>query len=279
VRYIRGVPASFPLSGLKKRGALNAALLTLALFLAANLRGDNRAPRNSATILAAAPPIVLWAWEEPEDLRAADPARLGVAFLAERVFLGNQVIIVPRHQRILVPEGIWAEAVVRIEPGPGFVDNETTRRATADAVLRAARLPAIRGVEVDFDATPPQRAFYADVLRQVRAALPPGERLEITALVSWCAQPQGWMETLPIDAAVPMNFRLGQHIGSWRVEEPLCAGAVGISTDEPDQQQLALASDSRIRPTIYLFAPRPWTAGQLSALNRGQIPQDTKGVR
>ena len=28
------------------------------------------------------PPVMLWAWEAPQDLRALDPSRTGVAFLA-----------------------------------------------------------------------------------------------------------------------------------------------------------------------------------------------------
>lgn len=278
--YIRSVPGSFPASGVNKRRAINIALLVAVLFVSAGLHGDRDATAAAGPHrLAGLPPIVLWAWEEPEDLRAIDPQRVGVAFLADRVFVGNKVTVVPRHQRILVPGSIWAEAVVRIEASRDFEDSETTRRATAGAVLGAARLPGIRGVEVDFDATPPQYAFYADVLRQVRAALPTGEGLEITALASWCAQPEGWMHTLPIDFAVPMNFRMGEHVGSWPVREPLCASAVGFSTDEPAQQQAIFAAASPGRRTVYIFSPRPWTESQLAALNRGRIPQDVRGAR
>lgn len=222
--------------------------------------------------------MIIWAWEEPEDLRAADPLRLGVAFLADRIFISNKVTVVPRHQRILVPPSIWAEAVVRIQPTPEFQNNETTRRDTANSLLQAARLPGIRAIEVDFDATPSQRDFYIAVLRQLRAALPPGKRLEITALVSWCAQPKGWLHPLPVDDAIPMNFRLGRHVGAWPVLEPLCMSTTGISTDEPALQQSATATPFGHK-TIYVFSPRPWTPGQLADLNRGLIPQDAKGAR
>jgi hypothetical protein len=296
LRYIRVVSALSRRSGTHTRRALSACLLALALFFAATLHGDSPTTANNSTHLQSPiqpPPIVLWAWEEPEDLRAADPQRLGVAFLADRIFVSDTVKVVPRHQRILVPPSIWAEAVVRIEAAPGFQDNETTRSATANDLLQAARLPRIRGIEVDFDATAAQRNFYTDVLRQLRAALPPGERLEITALVSWCAQPQdqsqsmpqgqsnahpqSWLHSLPVDAAIPMNFRLGQHVGSWPVREPLCMGTTGISTDEPGLQESASSASPRPR-TIYIFSPRPWTHDQLVALNRGLIPQDTKGA-
>ncbi len=276
------------------RQTLSFFLLAISFFFAAALHGDSPTSINQSLLLQAAfqpPPIVLWAWEEPEDLRTADPQRLGVAFLADRIFVAEKVTVVPRRQRILVPAHFWAVAVVRIEPTREFQDNETTRHATTDALLQAARLPGIRGIEVDFDATTGQRDFYTAVLGGVRAGLPQGERLDITALVSWCAQPPGppqgqsspaqpqsWLHSLPVDAAIPMNFRLGQHVGSWPVREPLCMSTTGISTDEPAQEQAALAALPHGH-TIYLFSPRPWTPDQLAALNRGIIPQDAEGVR
>lgn len=271
-----------PVTTVITRRAVSLAILAASLFLAAGLRGDRSGAIHSVPrlhILTNKPPIVLWAWEEPEDLRAADPQQIGVAFLAERIFVGNEVVVVPRRQRILVPASVWAEAVVRIEPTRDFQDNPNSRLQTAAALLVAASLPGIRSLQVDFDATVTQREFYADVLRQVRARLAPGQRLEITALVSWCSQPQSWMHNLPIDSAVPMYFRLGEHMGSWTVREPLCAGSIGVSTDEQAQQQAALAQFPVDRPTVYLFAPRPWNADQLLALNRGSIPQDLRGAR
>jgi hypothetical protein len=279
------------------RQTLGVFLLAVSFFFATTLHGDSPTALNQFPTLQAPfqpPPIVLWAWEEPEDLRSADPQRIGVAFLADRIFVGDKITVVPRRQRILVPPSIWAVAVIRIEPTQGFQDNESTRRATADALLQAAYLPNIRGIQVDFDATPSQRDFYTDVLRQLRTALPSSERLDITALVSWCAQPptppqtqsqtllqsqpQSWLQSLPVDAAIPMNFRLGQHLGSWPVRQPLCMTTAGISTDEPSLQPSALAALPD-RHTIYIFSPRPWTRDQLAGLNRGSIPRDAKGAR
>lgn len=258
----------------------NRRSLLLALILAAicvRTRGDRDPINVSAAHLfpATMPRTVLWAWEEPEDLRTADPHRLGVAFLAERVFIGNQVNLIPRRQPILVPPGIWAEAVVRLEATPAFHDDLTNRTATAGAILNAARLPGIRALQIDFDAKPSQYAFYADVLRQVRTGLPQDERLEITALVSWCAQREGWIHSLSIDTAIPMDFRLGRHAGIWAVREPLCAGAIGVSTDEPANIPAQILPN-RI---TYVFAPHPFTGEQLALLNQGKIPTDTKGAR
>jgi len=215
---------------------------------------------------------MLWAWEEPEDLRGIDPRQAGVAFLAKRIFLNDTLHEIPRRQRILVPPGVWAEAVVRIETVPGFADSEELREATAQELLRTAALPNIRSLQIDFDATQSQRPFYADVLRRVRSGLPPRMGLTMTALVSWCSVDGGWLRDLPVDAAVPMYFRLGKHLGHWSVREPLCTGSMGLATDELETAP-ALSADR-----LYLFAPRPWTADQLAQVNAAQIPVSPKGA-
>ena len=49
------------------------------------------------------PPIVLWAWERPEDLRGLDSKRFAVAFLAQTLVLkGDDVILNPRQQPLQV---------------------------------------------------------------------------------------------------------------------------------------------------------------------------------
>jgi hypothetical protein len=216
---------------------------------------------------------MLWAWEEPEDLRRIDPQRVGVAFLAERVFLGDDVRVIRRRQSILVPDSAYAVAVVRLEATPAFADSSRLRTEVADAVLQAGALQNIRGVQVDFDATASQRDFYGDVLRQVKSRLPARMGLTITALVSWCSTPDGWLKTLPIDSAVPMYFRLGKHAGEWGIREPLCAGSAGVSIDETG------TAPEYSRERTYVFSPRPWTGQQLAALNREGFPSRSRRMQ
>jgi hypothetical protein len=249
----------------------------MGLGAALVLRGDARTattPSAGGRSAAYAPPLMLWAWEEPEDLRGIDRQRIGVAFLAERIFVGRDVRVLPRRQSVLVPDKVYAVAVARIEAGAEFADSAALRRETAKAILRAAALPGVRGVQVDFDATASQREFYADVLKQVRSPLPQGVGLTMTALVSWCAEPSGWMHELPVDAAVPMYFRLGEHVGRWEIREPLCAGSAGVSTDEG-----MAAPDVRGEWQVYVFAPKPWTAEQIAVLNRSGFPNNARGTR
>jgi hypothetical protein len=249
----------------------------LALLIAAfclRIAGDHstvamHAPRPFSSLM---PPTVLWAWEEPEDLRAAPVADVGVACLAETLLLGTNtsgqpaVAVVHRRQPLAVAPGAAVMAVVRVVIRPGFRDSSEMREQTAAALAQVSRQPGLRALQIDFDATRSQRAFYADVLRQLRPRMPAGMPLSITALLSWCETTPGtsWLAGLPIDEAVPMFFRLG---GSARpgdsklgypLRERLCRGSVGISTDE---SWPAIDPEQR----VYLFAPRPWTPDQLAA--------------
>jgi hypothetical protein len=66
------------------------AVVMMGLCAAIGLRGDarhDRVPTSPGQLAGAAPPIMIWAWEEPEDLRGVDPRHVGMAFLAERVSL------------------------------------------------------------------------------------------------------------------------------------------------------------------------------------------------
>ena len=260
------------------------AVGALTLYAALWLHGDSgRSPSFRIYPAVASPRVMLWAWEEPEDLRGLDPYHAGVAFLAERLFLGDTVRRAPRRQPILTPKDIYAVAVVRIEVGKGFIDSKAIREQTAGALLEDAKLPGVRGLQVDFDATASQHSFYADILKQVRSRLPAGQTLTITALVSWCAEegtsPKDWLRQLPVDQAIPMEFRLGKQTGNWAIREPLCQSTLGIATDEPlrTSAQTQLTSAGLAAKTLYIFSPRPWTPSQLSILNSGNFMRYLNG--
>ena len=62
------------------------------------------------------PPVYLWAWETPTDLRDIDSSRAGVAFLAGSLVLrGDDVGVRPRMQPLRVAEGTRLIAAVRID--------------------------------------------------------------------------------------------------------------------------------------------------------------------
>ena len=222
--------------------------------------------------MAVLPKMVLWAWERPEDLRFIDPRTTGVAFLQRTIFLdGDGIVDRPRLQPLRLPPGTRLIAVTRIEasrrrrgsstqevsPGP----SAATAGLVASLIAEFEHIPAVVGVQVDFDATSSERAFYRELLVALRQQLPASMPLSITALASWC-QGDMWLAGLPIDEAVPMLFRMGAGDREVRLVlgdgtdfvAPACRESLGLSTDEP----LPLFRQFAGR-RVYIFHPRPWS--------------------
>lgn len=208
------------------------------------------------------PPLVLWAWERPEDLRFAPPG-VGVAYLRATVEAGPAGARVrARRQPLFVREGAWRMAVVRVElrPRGATLTPEAQARVVA-ALAEAARAPGVSAVQVDFDAPASQRGAYRAMLVAARRALPRGTWLSMTALASWCVG-DAWLdaEAMPVDEVVPMVFTMGRGgaevLASLRegraFRSPACRGSVGWAVGEPT---VALRGVTR----RYVFNPRAWT--------------------
>jgi hypothetical protein len=171
-------------------------------------------------------------------------------------------------QPLLVPPRTPLLAVVRIESGrplaarpqadPPPELSSAERRRAVEAIAKLAAQPGLAGIQIDFDAAASERAFYRDLLVEVRRRLPGRLALSITALASWCMG-DNWIEGLPVDEAVPMLFRMGpdgssvlNHLengGNFRAR--LCQESAGISTDEP----VGGLGPRR----YYVFRPQPWS--------------------
>jgi len=221
-----------------------------------------RKAANAPSRLSNVPPVVLWAWEQPEDLEFLDPARFGVAYLAKTCLLeGDDVVVRPRLQPLKVPDGTVVIAVVRIETSARDKPNysEVQAEKLVSVIIGAAQGRGIAGIQVDFDATSSERLFYRNLLTRIRAALPALEPLSITALASWCYW-DDWISDLPVDEAVPMLFRMGVDTSNIRrslesridFRPGLSLHSVGISTDET----LPWIPAGR---RVYIFSPSPWT--------------------
>ncbi len=123
-------------------------------------------------------------------------------------------------------------------------------------------------VQLDMEVRASQHAAVLDVLRGLRAGLPPGTTLSMTALASWCEN-ETWLDDAPVDEIVPMLFRMGRRGGALRgklatggdFRQPLCRKAIGIATDTPT----AVPPGRR----VYIFNPRPWDAAAIAALGPG----------
>jgi len=186
------------------------------------------------------PPMMLWVWERPVDLRDLDVAHVGVAFLAATVHVdAGEVIVVHRHQPLLVPPGTARVAVARIETGRGPLPGPEQAERVAAVLAELGDLSDVRGVQIDFDARVSERAFMRDVLDRLRRRRPLAW-VSMTALVSWCLG-DPWIADLPVDEIVPMVFRMGpegdvvrrQLAAGGDFQLARCRDAIGVSTDEP----------------------------------------------
>ncbi len=229
----------------------------------------------SGNRLASLPPVMLWAWERPEDLRFLPAGRAGVSFLAATVTLGADTVRVqPRRNALQVAPGTPLVACLRIEVDsrrPPALSTEQTAAASA-AIAGSANLAGVSAVQVDFDATVSQRPFYARLIRDLRRRLPANMPLSITALASWCMD-DPWIAGLPVDEAVPMLFRMGPDAADVRVRLaqgrdfslPMCRESIGISTDE----KLAHLPAGHRR---YIFDPRGWSPDAVRSLIAEEKP-------
>lgn len=221
------------------------------------------------------PRTILWAWERPENLMFIDPKEVGVAFLAQTLYLrGGTLIVRPRFQPLHVPPQTSLIAVVRIESDrlePPLLSLRQ-RLQTMNAIKQLARLQKIRAVQIDFDAKISERDFYRGLLNGLRKALDDSIPLSITALASWCIH-DDWLSDLPIDEAVPMLFRMGvdqrqvsTYLGRQKdFPSKRCRKSLGISLDEPLP---SLPSRSR----VYVFNPRSWSGNDLDRIMRALPP-------
>ncbi|MDQ0464843.1 hypothetical protein QO010_002627 [Caulobacter ginsengisoli] len=225
-----------------------AGALTLGLSGAASPADPRRAA------------LVLWAWDRPEDLRFAQPGDEVAAVVGVITLSGEAVVARGRTVALKLPPGVRRTAVVHVEIDPHNPAAWTPRqRAAAAAAVLAYSDLGWEAAQVDFEVRASQRPILLDLLTDVRAGLPSGQRLSMTALASWCDTEQ-WMSQAPVDEVVPMLFRMGPGGQGLRrrleaggdLREPRCRAAMGMAVDQPL---------SRLPPgrRLYLFNPRPWS--------------------
>lgn len=208
------------------------------------------------------PRVILWAWQRPTDLSFIDPQRVGVSYLVKTIRLEAEAVLVqPNLNSLRVPAGTKVMACARIETDRGSPPSLSPQQAreAASQLASLAKFPDAKAVQIDFDATASQRAFYRDLLTELRCRLPRPFPLSVTALGSWCLG-DDWISNLPIDEAVPMLFRMGPDRASILLrleagddfEEPLCRQSAGISTDE-------LVPWLPAGRRLYIFNPNAWS--------------------
>ncbi|HYW72011.1 MAG TPA: hypothetical protein VE961_13310 [Pyrinomonadaceae bacterium] len=249
------------------------AILIIGLTILFTVASCHRQPARNRLNEIQFPPIVLWAWERPEDLSFIDSRKYGVAFLAQTLTLkGDDVIFNPRHQPLETPPAAKMMAVTRIESqkitGQKPVFSANQRQQLVKLILQTATRERVAAIQVDFDALVSEREFYRALLQDLRSRLPENVPLSMTALASFCIGDR-WLDDLPVDEAVPMIFRMGADdrtvknmlTGGDDFREPLCRRSYGIATDEP--VDLKFKSSRR----VYVFNNRSWQPSDLDAIS------------
>jgi hypothetical protein len=235
------------------QGNLRAALCAAALCMA---------PAAHAEVTP-----VLWAWERPEDFRFATGVEAAVQ--AGFVEIGGQTVVGRGRRFPLKAVGADVSTAVvhiQIDHGQPLAWTTALRARTAAKVLAFARAGSPRRVQIDFEVRRSERQVLLDLLADVRAGLPAGVPLSMTALASWC-ETETWLASAPVDEIVPMLFRMGPGGAAIRAKlaaggdftNQKCRSAYAISLDAP----LKRAPDGR---RVYLFSPRPWTAGDFDTV-------------
>lgn len=223
-------------------------------------------------LVALASTLVLWAWERPEDLRFA-PADAEIAVQTGFVELrGDQLVQRGRRFPLLPGRAPVTTAVVHVQIAPGrpLRWSPALRDRAAQAVLHYGRLAGTRRLQLDFEVRASQRAVLLDLLHAVRAGLPNGVSLSMTALASWCGD-ERWLSQAPVDEVAPMLFRMGR--GGAAIRSRLEAG--GDFADAGCRSALAVSTDAPVRRApagrrVYLFSPRSWTASDFTRL-KGEV--------
>ena len=245
-----------------ERSSLIAATVAIAALIAGAFRLGATSPvATRSGRMRRLPRVVLWVWERREDLSFIDPQQTAVAYLDRTVELsGNTVVIRPRFQPLTVPAQTRLIPVTRIEIDRRLPPSlSAAQRSGASRIIAAMAASSPPAIQIDFDATRSQRAFYRDLLTDVRARLPTSTALSITALASWCMD-DDWVGGLPVDEIVPMLYRMGPDAhnitsylrGGGDFVPALARFSVGLSTDE---EFAGLAGGKR----VYLFSPHGWT--------------------
>ena len=218
------------------------------------------------------PRIILWAWERPEDLQFLDPNHFGVAFLAQTLTLKNDdVLYSPRHQPLKVPPGIKLVAVTRVESQKitheSVMLSSEQRAKLVERIRKTLELENVTAIQVDFDAVTSERAFYTELLKDLRRVLPDNIPLSMTALASFCVGDR-WLKDLPVDEAVPMAFRMGTDSDPIKTfltsgndfRDDICRRSYGVALDEP----VKTAFEKQRR--VYVFNSRPWVPADVAVL-------------
>jgi Tfp pilus assembly protein PilN len=215
--------------------------------------------------------LTLWAWDAPEDLSFLKNEDTAVAYYAGTITLQSKAVLFsPRRKPLVTPARLFLYPVFRIEnPSqavpPESAANEIANIVTAYMNLKSDKGAFVHDVQIDYDATQNERAFYVHLLKTLRQSLPSTTHIAITALTSW-AMDDRWLPPGCADEAIVMLFSLGSETSFLTSigKRHLSVGegidtSIGISVNEPiTNARLSQQNVIQTAERIYIFNSIPW---------------------
>ena len=211
------------------------------------------------------PPLMLWTWEAPQDLRAINVKTTGVALLLLNIsFKNSEIVYYSRQQPLQTPLNMYLTAVVHIgNPPKNVFMSKTIAQFWALKIKNAYLRGCYKELQIDFDAVPSQQQFYKELLMALRKELGKHTIISITALASWCTNDRWILNAhLPINYVVPMYFSLdtnqarrNRFIKAFDSNHlaPYCQGPIGLTTS--NDWDVPITS----RQPIFIYNTGRWT--------------------
>ncbi|HNB18786.1 MAG TPA: hypothetical protein PLC15_25595, partial [Candidatus Obscuribacter sp.] len=233
----------------------------------------------TSLFLQAAPDLVLWSWDYPQDLSFLKNEKTRVAYYAGTATLrGQRVFFQSATKTLKIPDNIETFPVLRIETKAAALTPEQSQ-AVSDIALKILHRNKAEHIQIDFDAAQDERPFYLTLLQELRRRLDelqkqekhqqeqPKQRLAssnrttigITSLASWSTD--NWLPIEICDERVTMLFSLGKlgksDLETFTRQKPQ---TIGIGTwEEAVNRRLKELGTLKTARTIYLFNAHPWT--------------------
>ncbi len=146
----------------------------------------------------------LWTWERSDDLSFASSEQTVAPLIATLIQVGNDVSFKPRRNPFKTRLGAKILPVFRLE---AYKTQSLNVAACTQYLLGVIKSNNYHEIQLDFDAKKSQRSAYKELIDSLKKQMP-NLKISITALASWCVD-DGWIETLDIEYAVPMLYRMG----------------------------------------------------------------------
>lgn len=220
-----------------------------------------------SSTLSAMPQLIYWAWEAPQDLSSIDPVHAGIAELAASVYIkGKEASYYLRHQPLYAPQTSYRMAVIHIEARARWqpILNHHLAKSLAKHIQIIYQKHSYNALQIDFEVLNAQRAFYHDLILEIRKLMGNELFISITGLACWCTS-DGWVgkTKLPVNQVVPMYFSISKELRqrqafisrfpkSIKRLAPECQSAIGLATFEHWDVPL------RAQVPVFVFTQRSW---------------------